>query len=110
MNQGELVDAIAEKSGILAKDAKAAIHALGEIVVAALAKGEEIRLPIGTFSAGERAARKGRNLHTGETIDIPAARVAKFRAAKLLKTALNPAPKRKVAKAAPRKATAKKPK
>ncbi len=42
----------------------------------------------GTFEVGERAARTGRNPRTGEEIQIPACKVVKFRAGKMLKDAV----------------------
>jgi DNA-binding protein HU-beta len=43
----------------------------------------------GTFYAGRRAARTGRNPRTGAALDIKAARLPKFRAGKALKDAIN---------------------
>jgi len=43
----------------------------------------------GSFTAGQRAARTGRNPTTGETIEIPAARTVKFSAGKAFKDAVN---------------------
>ena len=43
----------------------------------------------GTFYAGQRAARTGRNPRTGEALSIKAARTPKFRAGKALKDAIN---------------------
>jgi len=43
----------------------------------------------GTFYAGMRAARTGRNPKTGEPIEIKAAKTPKFRAGKALKDAIN---------------------
>ena len=43
----------------------------------------------GKFSVAQRAARKGRNPATGETIAIAAGRGAKFSAAAALKSQLN---------------------
>jgi DNA-binding protein HU-beta len=43
----------------------------------------------GTFYAGKRAARTGRNPRTGAALDIKAARLPKFRAGKALKDAIN---------------------
>lgn len=37
-------------------------------------------LGFGTFSVSERAAREGRNPQTGETMNIPAKKVVKFKA------------------------------
>jgi DNA-binding protein HU-beta len=43
----------------------------------------------GTFYAGKRAARVGRNPRTGAELQISAARLPKFRAGKALKDAIN---------------------
>ena len=43
----------------------------------------------GTFYAGKRAARTGRNPRTGAELQIKAARLPKFRAGKALKDAIN---------------------
>ncbi|MCZ6591940.1 MAG: HU family DNA-binding protein, partial [Alphaproteobacteria bacterium] len=50
----------------------------------------EVRLiGFGTFSVANRKATTGRNPRTGETIQIPARRQAKFKAGKALKEAVN---------------------
>ena len=43
----------------------------------------------GTFEVAERAAREGRNPHTGEPMPIAASKAPKFKAGKALKDALN---------------------
>jgi DNA-binding protein HU-beta len=43
--------------------------------------GDKVTLVgFGTFSTSERAAREGRNPKSGETINIPAKKVVKFKA------------------------------
>ncbi|MED3810533.1 HU family DNA-binding protein, partial [Priestia megaterium] len=42
----------------------------------------------GTFEVRERAARTGRNPQTGETMEIPASKIASFKAGKELKQAV----------------------
>jgi DNA-binding protein HU-beta len=42
----------------------------------------------GTFAVSERKARTGRNPKTGEAIEIPASKSAKFKAGKSLKDEL----------------------
>ena len=42
----------------------------------------------GTFEVRERAAREGRNPHTGEALMIPASKVPAFKAGKALKGAV----------------------
>ena len=55
-----------------------------------LRKGDEVTLVgFGTFYAGSRAARTGRNPRTGEAVEIKAAKLPKFRAGKALKDAIN---------------------
>ena len=55
-----------------------------------LRKGDEVTLVgFGTFYAGARAARTGRNPRTGEPVEIKAAKLPKFRAGKALKDAIN---------------------
>ena len=56
----------------------------------AMQAGESVAIAgFGTFSVGDRAARTGRNPQTGETINIPAAKIPKFKAGKALKDAVN---------------------
>jgi DNA-binding protein HU-beta len=46
-----------------------------------MAAGDKVTLlGFGTFSVSERAAREGRNPQTGETMNIPAKKVVKFKA------------------------------
>jgi len=50
------------------------------VITDTLARGEKvIFVGFGTFQGIERKARKGRNPQTGETVQIPAKEVAKFR-------------------------------
>ncbi|MGI9951429.1 HU family DNA-binding protein [Moorellaceae bacterium AZ2] len=89
MNKGELVRAVATKAGMSQKEAGRAVNALLEVIQEAVARGEEVRLPgFGAIVVKERKARKARNIHTGEEITIPAAKVVAFRAGKLLKSAV----------------------
>ena len=54
-----------------------------------LKKGNKVTLVgFGTFSVGKRAARKGRNPRTGETIKIKASKSPKFKAGKTFKDAV----------------------
>ena len=88
MTKTDLVKAVAAKTGLKLKDAARAVDALLEAVQEAVAQGEDVRVPgFGTFAVKERAARKGRDLRTGEEITIPATKVVAFRAGKLLKVA-----------------------
>ena len=90
MNKAELIAAMSEKAEISKKDAEKALKAFTDIVTEELKKGEKVQVVgFGTFEVLERAAREGRNLHTGEPIQIPACKAPKFKAGKALKDALN---------------------
>lgn len=80
MNKTELIDAIAEKSGLSKVDSKKALDALIESVAGELKSGGKIALVgFGTFSVTERSARKGINPRTKAAIKIPAKKVVKFK-------------------------------
>lgn len=80
MNKSELITAIAAASGLTKIDARKALDATIESISNALAEGDKVSLVgFGTFSVSERAARKGINPSTKQTIHIPAKKVAKFK-------------------------------
>ena len=90
MTKADLVNAIAEKSGLSKADAEKALKAFTSAVTKALKAGEKVSLVgFGTFSVGQRAARTGKNPQTGAKIKIPAAKTPKFKAGKALKDAVN---------------------
>ncbi|MCL5673781.1 MAG: HU family DNA-binding protein [bacterium] len=90
MTKAELVDAIAKSSKLTKADSEKALNATVESVVAALKKGDSVRLVgFGTFEVVKRAARKGRNPQTGKEIQIKASKSPKFKPGKTFKEAVN---------------------
>ena len=90
MNKTELIAAIAEQAEISKKDAEKALKAFVDVVTEQLKEGEKVQLVgFGTFEVSERAAREGRNPHTGETMKIEASKAPKFKAGKALKDLVN---------------------
>lgn len=90
MSKNELIDAMAEKSGLTKKDCDAAVKAFVDAVSEEMVKGGKVQLVgFGTFETSERAARAGRNPQTGETVNIPASKVVRFKAGKGLKNTVN---------------------
>jgi DNA-binding protein HU-beta len=86
VNKSELISAAAERSGVMKKDAEQVIGAAFDIIIAQLQKGEKVQISgFGTFELKDREARVGRNPHTGEAVQIPAAKVPAFKASKTLK-------------------------
>lgn len=80
MNKAELIDAIAEKSGLTKVDAKKALDSFVGVTAASLKKGEKVTLiGFGSFAVVERAARTGRNPRTGAVLKVPKKKVVKFK-------------------------------
>lgn len=89
MNKSELIDAIAEGADLTKVAAGKVLETLTNAITDALKKGEQVVIPgFGSFATSVRAARTGRNPQTGQTIQIKASRVAKFKAGKTLKEAV----------------------
>ncbi len=92
MNRTDLVDALAERTGMTKADASRIIDALfasDGIIAGALRMDERVQITgFGTFQARYRKARMGRNPRTGATIHIPASKAAGFRAGQGLKDAI----------------------
>jgi DNA-binding protein HU-beta len=81
---------MAEKAGLSKADTEKALKAFVDTVTDAMKSNDKISLVgFGTFSVGERAARTGKNPQTGAALQIPAAKVPKFKAGKALKDAVN---------------------
>ncbi|RPI12333.1 MAG: HU family DNA-binding protein [Lysobacterales bacterium] len=90
MNKNELVEAVAERTGLAKSDAARAVEAVLGTITETLQRGDQVALAgFGTFVAKVRAARTGRNPRTGEAIAIPATKAPAFKAGKGLKDALN---------------------
>jgi len=81
MNKGELIDAVAKDAGVSKATAGKVLDSIISAVTNSLKKGDRVALAgFGTFSVAERKARTGRNPQTGTPINIPAKKVAKFKA------------------------------
>lgn len=90
MNKTQLIDAVADKTGLTKALSKEAVEAVFGVVEETLANGDEVALVgFGTFKVSARAARTGRNPKTGEEIQIAASKVPAFKAGKALKEKLN---------------------
>lgn len=89
MNKTELIEKIAAGAGLTKVDSKKALDATVAAVKEALAAGDKVALVgFGTFSVSERPARQGINPATKAKIEIPAKKVAKFKAGAELAAAL----------------------
>ena len=90
MNKTDLVNVVANETGINKKEVDAVVSATVAAISNALKAGDKVQLiGFGTFEVKATAEREGRNPKTGETIKIPAAKKPAFSASKALKDEVN---------------------
>lgn len=90
MNKSDLVKVVADAGELSNAAAGRVLDALLDSIVKSVTKGESVVLTgFGSFEATKRAARQGRNPQTGETIQIAAATLPRFKPGKGFKDAVN---------------------
>ena len=92
MNKTELIERIAQKTGLTMKDAKNVIdvifstQAKSGIIAGELKSGRKVQITgFGTFQVRKRKKREGRNPQTGAPIEIPATKFPACTAGRALK-------------------------
>ena len=86
MTKNQLIEKVAKKSHLTKRAAADAVNATFELITDNLNRGEKtIITGFGTFLVRSRAARRGRNPQTGETIQIPRKKLPSFVAGKTIK-------------------------
>ena len=89
MTQTDIINHLAEKSGMKKADAKEFFNTLAALATSEVKKNGEFTLPgFGKLVKATRKAREGRNPATGDTIKIPAKTTVKFRLGKAMKDAV----------------------
>src|SRR3990167_6014368 len=89
-NRQDLVDLIAAQADISKAAAEIALTTFIDTITDTLADGGKVAIVnFGSFESTQRKARTGRNPRTGEEMKIPAWVIAKFKAGKRLKDAVN---------------------
>ncbi len=90
MNKKELVENISKSANINKTQAEGALKSILGAITDTLKSGDKVSLiGFGTFSTAKREARTGRNPQNGETINIPAKTVVKFKVGKALGDEVN---------------------
>ena len=89
MNKAQLVEEVANQTGLTKRTSREAVDAIISSITDSLGRREKVTLVgFGTFEVIERKARKGVNPQTRQAITIPAKKVPKFKAGKNLKEAV----------------------
>ena len=81
LSRADVVSEVSAQMGMPATQVDQVIRAFEGSLIRTLASGGEVRmLGLGSFKVSERAARKGRNPKTGESIKIAASKNVRFSA------------------------------
>ena len=91
MNRSELVEKLAARFAQLhLRDAQAGVDVIVNAITVALAKGVRVEIRgFGSFTSSQRLPRVGRNPKTGERVEVPGKRMARFKAGSELKVGVN---------------------
>jgi DNA-binding protein HU-beta len=89
MNKGDLIEKVAKECGLSKTASDQVLNSILNAITGAVTAGDKVTLiGFGTFSVSARPARDGRNPQTGETIQIPAKKIVKFKAGSKLTDAV----------------------
>ncbi len=86
MTKNELIEKVAKKANLTKRASRDAVDSTFGLIRDCLVRGEKVVITgFGTFLIRSRAARRGRNPQTGETIQIPNKKTPGFTAGKTIK-------------------------
>jgi len=82
----ELVNRIADKTGVTKVVAKEIIQSFLDAIIDELAEGNRLEFrEFGVFESRDRAARRAHNPRTLEKVDVPAKRIVKFKVGRMMR-------------------------
>lgn len=90
MNKKDLVETLSEKCNLEKNVVEQILNEMNSIIVDCLKKEDCVKISgFGTFSLSKRNAKLGKNPKTGESLQIPAKNVVKFKMSKEMKDEIN---------------------
>ena len=90
MTKAELVSKVSKRTGASQAMTANIVDSIWAEIKELLKRGGSISFTgFGSFDVSKRAKRRGRNPQTGEEMLVPASKVARFRAGKALRAAVN---------------------
>jgi len=93
MTKIDIINRVADRTGLSKQDADTAIETIIALIKDALAEDEPVILRrFGSFQTRAKNPRVGRNPKTGEEAEISARKVVRFKAGKHFKMAVNGQP------------------
>ena len=89
MNEAELVEEVANQTGLTRRRSREAVDAISSVITDSLGRGEKVTLVgFGSFTVRRRKSRQGTNPLTGATLTLPAKDVPKFEPGRSLREAV----------------------
>jgi len=86
MNKAGLAEQVSYQTSLAKKTSRQVVDAITSVITDALAREEKVTLVgFGSFRVAERKARTARNPQTGQTVQIPARKVPRFKPGKNLR-------------------------
>ena len=91
MNRSDLVGKLAERfTQLHLRDAQAGVDVIVNAITVALAKGVRVEVRgFGSFTSNQRVPRIARNPKTGERVEVPGKRIARFKQGSELEAGVN---------------------
>jgi len=90
MTKADLIEEVSRKTELTRKDSEIIVETILEAVLRSLRASDKIEIRgFGSFRVRQRRPRLGRNLTTGDRVEVPAKKVAFFRPSKELKDMVN---------------------
>lgn len=90
MTKAEIIEKISMTTYLNKKESGEIVENVFGLIKSTLEAGENIKIAgFGNFEVKQKAARRGRNPHTGEVIEISSRRVLTFKPSQVLKKSLN---------------------
>lgn len=90
MNKSDLISRIASESGTSEKQAREAVNAVFDAIIACLREEERVSIRgFGAFEIRDHKEKTGRNPHTGEKMLLPPRSTIVFRVSRSLRKSLD---------------------
>ena len=90
MKKSDFITEVASELGVTKVDATKSINTVFSVIKRTLKKGDSVRLMgFGSFKTSDISAKTVRNPRTGENMNVPACKRARFIPGKALKEAVN---------------------
>ena len=95
IKKSNIRECLYEKLGLSKRECGDIVEGFIETIRKSLEDGEDVMLTgFGTFMVKQKKARRGRNPHTGEEMEISARRIVTFKLSKVLQKEINGARKK----------------